>query len=349
MPLIAHADWSKHAAKRWMTVIQPDNLVLAPEPVGPPETLVARLQARARGAGVALGLDCPLGLPRAYASRHATAADFPGFLRALAPDAPFLDVAARLDEISPARPFYPARGVRGMTRLSHALALGLPDAAALCRACDLATADRPAGAPLFWTLGANQSGKAAISAWRDLVGPALRGGALLWPFDGGLRALLAPGAVAIAETYPAEAMRHLGVAMRGSKRRQADRAACAPALHAALQKLGAAADGPLRMAIADGFGPDSAGEDRFDCLLGALCVLGVVSGHRADSVPDDIWLWRWEGWVLGQSCTSQVAMSMHVHRNMAKTILQPIILSLVVLFLRLINVSWTDEQKSNIV
>ncbi len=300
-PLIAHADWSKHAAKRWMTVIPPGGPVQAPEPVGPPETLIARLLARAGGAGVALGLDCPLGLPRAYARLHATAPDFPAFLRALAPGAAFLDVAAHLDEVSAARPFYPARGVLGMTRLSHARALGLADAAALCRACDCATAERPAGAPLFWTLGANQSGKAAISAWTELVGPALRGGARLWPFDGDFRALLAPGAVVIAETYPAEAMRHLGVVMGGSKRRQADRAACAAALLAAMQRLGVAAEARLLTVLQGGFGGDSAGEDRFDSLLGALCVLGVVRGHRPDGVPGDVWLRRWEGWVLGQT------------------------------------------------
>ncbi len=301
MPLIAHADWSKHAAKRWMTMIQPDGLVHAPEPVGPPETLIARLSAVAANTGVALGLDCPLGLPRAYVRLHATVPDFPSFLRALAPGSAFLDVAAHLDEVSASRPFYPARGVLGMTRLSHARALGLPDAAALCRLCDRATAERPAGAPLFWTLGANQSGKAAISAWRELVGPALRAGALLWPFDGDLRALVAPGAVVIAETYPAEAMRHLGVTLRGSKRRQADRAACAQALHAAMLHLGAVADPHLQASLQDGFGSDAAGEDRFDSLLGALCVMGVVSGHRPDGTPDDPWLQRWEGWVLGQT------------------------------------------------
>ena len=59
----------------------------------------------------------------------------------------------------------------GMTRAAHATALGWHGAAALSRACDRATAERPAGAPLFWTLGANQSGKAAIAAWRDMLLP----------------------------------------------------------------------------------------------------------------------------------------------------------------------------------
>ncbi len=305
-PLVVHADWSKHAAKRWMTVIEPAGLawhVHAPEPVGAPATLLPRLLARSAGVGVALGIDCPIGLPRAYAAAHVMEADFPAFLRALPGKPAFLDAATALHEVSADRPFYPARGVLGMTRLSHAQALGLQDAAALGRACDKATAERPAGAPLFWTLGANQTGKAAISAWQELLAPALLAPdpPRLWPFDGAFRALLSPGRVAIAETYPAEAMRHLGVTIPGSKRRQADRAACAPALRAALARLGAMAVGAADAAMADGFGADAAGEDRLDCLLGALCVLGVVAGGRADGTPDDPWIRRWEGWVLGQT------------------------------------------------
>ena len=306
--LVAHADWSKHAAKRWMTVIRPDRglwRVAAPEPVGESATLLARLRAWAGGAAVALGIDCPIGLPRAYAARHAAQRDFPSFLRALPERPGFLDVAKALDEVSPGRPFYPARGAAGMTRLSHAHALGLPDAASLCRACDRATPDRPAGAPLFWTLGANQSGKAAISAWRDLLAPALHGAhpPRLWPFEGAFRGLLAPGRVAVAETYPAEAMRQLGLRVAGSKRRQADRAAYAPALEAAPARLGAVHDAPEAMRA--GFGTDAAAEDRLDCLLGALCVLSVVLGERPDAAPDDAWITRWEGWVLGQAVLSR--------------------------------------------
>jgi hypothetical protein len=289
-----------------MTIIRPDGpvwRVAAPEPVGPPETLLARLRHLAGGAPVALGIDCPIGLPRHYAARHATTANFPAFLATLAEQPDFLAVAATLAETSPARPFYPARGIAGMTRLAHAQALGLPDAAALCRACDRATAERPAGAPLFWTLGANQSGKAAISAWRDLLIPALHTAAppRLWPFEGPFRALLGAGSVAVAETYPAEALRQLGLRVAGSKRRQPDRAAYAPAILRAMARLGAHPQPPARAAIATGFGPTAAGEDQLDCLLGALCVLSVVLGHRPDTAPDDPAIQHWEGWVLGQT------------------------------------------------
>jgi hypothetical protein len=253
-----------------------------------------------------LGVDFPLGLPRAYAALHGAGPDFPAFLRGLVARPAFFHVCAKLDEISPARPFYPARGASGMTRLSHARALGLADAQSLSRACDRATAERPAGAPLFWTLGANQSGKAAISAWQDMLLPALAGPnpPALWPFDGPLAALLAPGRVVIAETYPAEAMRQLGLRMGGSKRRQSDRMALAGGLKAAMAGLGAAGT----LGIAEGFGADAAGEDRFDSVLGLLCVLQVLAGRRPDFVPEDPWIRRWEGWVLGQTSLPRVGV-----------------------------------------
>ena len=272
-----------------------------PCPVGDVATLLARLSAD--GRAVALGVDFPIGLPRSFARHHAREPDFLAFLRGLAARPGFFDVCDTLAEISPERPFYPRRGVAGMTRLSHAAALGLEGAAGLSRQCDRATADRPAGAPLFWTLGANQSGKAAISAWRDMLLPALAGPAppALWPFDGPFRSLLQPGRVAIAETYPAEAMRHIGVRMAGSKRRQADRARLAGPLMAALGLVAATPAPALAGALADGFGPQAEGEDKFDSLLGLLCVLGVLDGRRPDTAPDDPMVQHWEGWVLGQS------------------------------------------------
>ncbi len=309
-PFAAHADWSAAAAKRWIALAVPEAegwRLAAPVPVGEVATLLARLRAAAAGAPVALGVDFPLGLPRAYAARRPEA-DFPSFLAALATRPDFFSVCAELAEVGPERPFYPARGRRGMTRATHAAALGLAGPAELSRACDRATARRPAGAPLFWTLGANQTGKAAIAAWRGMLLPALAeaaaGGApapLLWPFAGPFRSLLAPGAVAIAETYPAEALRQLGLRLAGSKRRQADRTALARPLRAAMATLGARPAPALAAAIAGGFGADAAGEDRFDCVLGVLAVLAVLAGTRPDTAPADPWIRRWEGWALGQT------------------------------------------------
>ncbi len=301
--LAAHADWSVDPRKRWVAVAQRANHgwdLRVPRLVGPVDTFLDRLRTEAEGGAVALGADLPIGLPRAYAATLADP-DFPHFLARLATTPDFFRVCADLTEVASDRPFYPLRGVAGMTRAAHAAALGLSGAAALSRACDRATAERPAGAPLFWTLGANQSGKAAGAAWRDMLLPGLGTHLRLWPFAGPFRSLLAPGIVTLAETYPAEALRHLGLRLRGSKRRQADRAALADALLAEMHRLDVQPEPAMTQAVADGFGADAAGEDRFDCTLGVLCVLNVLAGHRPDTAPDDPWIQRWEGWVLGQT------------------------------------------------
>lgn len=303
--LAAHADWSIDPRKRWITVAHRTTLgwsLAAPRPVGDVTTLLTRLVQEAGDGAVALGADLPIGLPRAYAAARPET-DFLAFLRNIHRMPDFFTVCARLDDIRPDRPFYPARGIAGMTRLSHALALGLTNASGLSRACDQATAERPAGAPLFWTLGANQSGKAAIAAWQYLILPAMAIGARLrlWPFEGSFRSLLFPGSVALAETYPAEALRHLGLRLRGSKRRQADRCATAGALMTAMDQQSATPDNAMRDTIHDGFGADASGEDRFDSVLGVLCVLNVLAGNRPDIAPADPWINRWEGWVLGQT------------------------------------------------
>lgn len=304
--LAVHADWSVDPRKRWMAVATPHPggwMLAAPEPVGDLYDLFARLRHRANDRAVAMGVDLPLGLPRAYAERHARQADFPAFLRDLADRPAFFEVCATLEQVSPGRPFYPARGIKGMTRAAHAAALALGPPSGLSRACDRATSERPAGAPLFWTLGANQTGKAAISAWRDLLLPALVGPTppRLWPFEGDFQALLAQGGIVLAETYPAEALRQLGLKLAGSKRRQADRIALGTPLSAVLRRLGVIATPALTACISDGFGADATGEDRLDCVLGVLAVVNVLAGHRPDGVPYDPWLRSWEGWVLGQT------------------------------------------------
>jgi hypothetical protein len=303
--LVAHADWSIDPRKRWVAVARRAGsgwVLSAPRPVGEVASFLMRLRAEAEGGPVALGVDLPVGVPRAYAMRRGEK-DFRHFLDATRNWPDFFRVCAELDELAPERPFYPARGVAGMTRAAHAAALGLGTATGLSRACDRATAERPAGAPLFWTLGANQSGKAAIAAWRDMLLPALAAGEdlRLWPFAGPFCSLLASGAVVLAETYPAEALRHLGIRLKGSKRRQADRAAVAALVVSAMQRLDVVPEAALGIAVASGFGADPAGEDRFDCVLGVLCVLNVLAGNRPDTAPNDPWVRRWEGWVLGQT------------------------------------------------
>ena len=122
----AHADWSIDPRKRWISVALRHGdgwRVAAPAQVGEVATLFDRLRALAGGGAVALGLDLPLGLPRAYAARHAREADFPAFLRGLAARPGFFEVCDSLDELSGERPFYPRRPRAGMTRAAHAAAV----------------------------------------------------------------------------------------------------------------------------------------------------------------------------------------------------------------------------------
>jgi hypothetical protein len=300
--IAAHADWSKDPRKRWVAVARREGRVwraLAPRPVGDPPALAAALAAEGPAT---LGLDLPIGLPRGLAAGRPEAG-FPAFLAGLSARPGFFEVNASLATVSSERPFYPARPARGMTRAAHAAALGLDGPWALNRACDRATRLRPAGAPLLWTLGANQSGRAAIAAWRDWLAPALSAGApyALWPFEGGLHALQRAGRLVLAECYPAEAMRTRRIPRLGSKRSAAARRATAPALREAMAALSVSPDAVLAGEIADGFGPRPNGEDRFDAVIGLLGVVAVLDGAQPDHVPQDPWIRRWEGWVLGQT------------------------------------------------
>jgi hypothetical protein len=282
---LAHADWSIDARKRWLAraILQPCGryLALPPKPVGTLHDLFARL-----GAGVLLGVDFPIGLPRAYAL-SAGIEHFPTHLAQFGQGSwsAFYEVSRAPSEVCLTRPFYPHMpGKRGTVSRQHLVdGLGVDDMAALRRRCDL-LAD---ASPLFWTLGAKQVGKAAICAWRDLLAPALRDGLdlALWPFDGPLDRLLAGRRTVVAETYPAAAYRHLQLP-RLSKRRQASRQACAPALFAFAQGRFDLAP-CLEARIGDGFGATADGEDPFDASVGLFGMLNVVLGHRASGEPYD--------------------------------------------------------------
>ncbi len=286
--IVAHADWSMHADKRWLVRASLQRSgryrMLPPEPVGALEDLFPRLGSEK----VLLGVDFPIGLPRAYAKR-AGIDDFVAFLTQICVGEwrDFATVARAPTEICITRPFYPHHaGRRGTVSRRQLLeGLGLADPDALHRRCDRATTERPAASPLFWTLGPNQVGKAALSGWRDLLAPALRSGLdlALWPFQGPLSELLAAHRYVVAETYPAEIYRHLALPLirpgGGGKRRQASRRSCAPALLAFAQGV-IELDFRLEAPIRDGFGAAADGEDRFDATVGLLGLLNVVLGRR---------------------------------------------------------------------
>jgi hypothetical protein len=166
---------------------------------------------------------------------------------------------------------------------------------------------------MFWTLGGNQVGKAAISGWRELLAPARRAwiDVAIWPFDGSLAALLHTHGFVVAETYPGEVYGHLDLrqALRshGGKRRQAARAACADALLAWAKRREVFLGPALADEVTAGFGPEPGADDRFDAVVGVCGMLNVVRGGRPSGEPDDPVVRRIEGWILGQSGGSKVA------------------------------------------
>ncbi len=313
--VVAHADWSLDPRKRWVAraVHEGGGLyrALAPEPAGDLPTFLDDLRRQtARPGALLLGVDFPLGLPLAYA-RHAGVSDFARLFPELGRGRwrDFFRVAECAEEIGLARPFYPARpGPRGTVARKHLPErLGLPAYGALLRRCDQASEARRAACVLFWTLGPQQVGKAAIVGWRDLLIPALRDGRdlALWPFDGSLGPLLAERDIVAAETYPGEIYGHLGLNEAGGrafgKRRQAARAERGPRLLERLRRLGIRPEPALRGALLDGFGPAGDGEDPFDAAVGLTGMLNVVLGGRPAGAPEDPEIRRIEGWILGQA------------------------------------------------
>jgi hypothetical protein len=187
-----------------------------------------------------------------------------------------------------------------MRHLLHGL--GVDSSNDLLRLCDRGYPGRPAAAPLFWTMGAKQVGKAAISGWRELLTPALRSHdpkVAVWPFDGELPELLESRSVTVVETYPAEFYRHLSIKLR-SKRNPEDRRANAPLLLEWAEKLETEPTSEMSAVMRDGFGSSPDGEDPFDAVVGLFGMLNVVLGHRPPGEPSDAIVRKVEGWMLGQ-------------------------------------------------
>lgn len=318
--VVAHADWGLTADKRWMALARWENgryIATAPQLAGELTTLFDRLLAFAGPDGtVFAGFDFPIGVPEAYAT-VAGITDFCSLLSAIGQDqwTNFFVVAEEPRQISIERPFYPYRP--GGTSRSHLMAgLGIGQFRDLLRLCERRTQNRNDACSLFWTLGGNQVGKAAIIGWRDLLASEIHRNPLrmkLWPFNGDLASLLQPGNVVVAETYPAEFYGHLGInfpsrrnGARSGKRVQAERATNATACIAAAKNLGLALSPDLFAQFIDGFGNAAIGEDRFDAAVGLIGMINVISGNRAPGVPEIVSVQRREGWILGQQHAAQV-------------------------------------------
>jgi hypothetical protein len=263
-----------------------------------------------KGACLLVGFDFPIGLPLAYASR----VGIRDFLEALAGFGQgewgeFYSVAERVEQIHLRRPFYPARP--GGTRREHLVTrLGVADFNDLRRRCELPRLERRAACPLFWTMGAQQVGKAAICGWREVLTPGLQDPdleAAIWPFHGPLADLLCPGRVIFAETYPAEYYSDVladpdstGNYTRFSKRNPQTLQGFAANMLRWINSHDLELDPGLLQSIEAGFTSPSGGEDAFDATIGLLGMLSVVMGYRPAGYPGDDQIRRNEGWILGQ-------------------------------------------------
>jgi len=316
--LVAHADWSVSPRKRWMAIAILDGSgryqVREPQRVDDPGTLLARLNsAVGLEESILVGFDFPIGLPLSYAEKCAID-DFLALLPGLGQGvwADFYLPAEKPDEIRLERPFYPLRP--GKARQEHLLkALGFGSMDCLRRRCELAYPGRRSAAPLFWTLGGQQVGKAAISGWRDVLAPELRSsrlGLAIWPFSGSLVELLNNRRLVVAETYPGEFYHHLGVRfpfvrdgsrLKRGKRVQASRAANAGILLDWARQHDMGISVKLELAIRDGFGACKDGEDRFDAVIGLFGMLNILLRQRLPEEPSDRCLRKIEGWILGQA------------------------------------------------
>jgi hypothetical protein len=301
---LAHADWSVAPNKRWVAraVWREGWTITAIEPVGPIPEFLTGLIEHATTTAVLAGFDFPIGVPAAYGAQTGLSG-FPELLHAIGRGrwARFIEVARDPADISVERPFYPARASAGIKQSDLISAHGVLDLDGLRRACERKTDDRRAACPLFWTLGGNQVGRAALSGWSEVLRPALGAGAKLWPFDGTMAGLGSVPGLVLAETYPAEAYGHVGVSFspRQSKTSQSDRQSKSDALFAWANARGVKLAPEVADLIYDGFGSDKAGEDRFDALLGLTGMIEVASGWRAEGANSR--LSAWEGWILGQS------------------------------------------------
>jgi hypothetical protein len=313
---VIHCDWSVAPQKRWSASAERRG---GRWQAGAPELAEVGALRDALGARRALvGFDFPIGVPAPYAAR-CQLASFVELLDALPAHgepagsgtrwAELAEVASSAQEISLRRPFYPARP--GGTRRAHLVTgLGLATSDDLYRRCEVATGRR--ACPIFWTLGGNQVGRAALSGWREVLVPARRRGEVaIWPFDGDLGALLEGDRSVVVETYPADACGYTGIDHfpvvdgRRGKRVAGSRAACAPRVEAWMHTTRIDATPALRRALRAGFGDDREGEDRFDAVLGLLGMLAVLDGHRAAGAPTEPAVQRIEGWILGRRALAE--------------------------------------------
>ena len=309
--VISHADWSKNPDKRWIAiaVMQADQrwLVCELSKACEPSSLFLYLKSHLRKPGcIMAGFDFPIGIPSTYASK----AGVTDFLSALAlfghnEWGQFYTPAEHPSQISLHRPFYPSKpGNSNRQYLEKGLNIRFDH---LFRLCEVAHENRRAACPLFWTMGGQQVGKAAISGWESLLAPALDDPELnlkIWLFSGSLADICTNENIVVLETYPAEFYGHFGLSfsftVRRSKRRQIDRKAFVHQLRSWPGDHQLELDSSILDSIMDSFGNGLDGEDRFDAFVGLYGMINVILGNHPTGEPAPPLITKIEGWIFGQ-------------------------------------------------
>lgn len=254
-----------------------------------------------------LGLDIPIGFVDTWydGAKHdgANVKDFKALLTLLETDEwqEFFNVCQSPDEIRHMRPSYPqSSGIKGsVTRDQLIKALGLADFDALYRACEFPTKKRSAACPSFWTLGANQVGKAMLHGLKHLILPGYANGFNIWPFMGDLASLCKSPGVTLIETYPGEIYGWLGHTSELTKSNQNSRQKYLHKLREDARARGIEINATIWADIKDGFGPDHGKDDAFDALIGVMGLIEIAEGRRPEYLPRTSSILEREGWIVG--------------------------------------------------
>jgi len=301
---IWHADWSLSGKGRWVAKARRTGkgwLIHAIEPVGMLTQFRQSLSDHSHDQTIWLGLDMPIGFVDCWYD-GANIQDFKSLLRLLQTDQwnKFFDVCKSPDEICHQRPFYPkSSGIKGSVKREHLVtALGLTDFRDLHRRCELATKDRAAACPSFWTLAANQVGKAMLHGLENLIIPGTQDGFNIWPFSGDLATCTAQSGVTLIETYPGEIYGWLELSEL-TKSNQKSRALAVKQLlnHAGQNAIGFSTS--LTARIKTGFDREYGKDDAFDALVGVMGLIQIADGVRPEHLPSEPVIRNREGWIVG--------------------------------------------------
>lgn len=303
--LVYHADWGSKPSKRWCATatLGTDGRYTAsgPSPVGEPTKLIENLKSAVGGTGIVFaGFDFPIGVPAHFAER-AGIVRFREFLPNLGLGVwkEFCTVCEKSDQITLHRPFYPYRSKKGCVPQHLFDAHEAKSMLDLLRKCERGGNGQRQACSLFWTMGGNQVGKAAIIGWRDVLAPGLNDDSIrLWPFDGKLEFLFKPGYAVIAETYPAECYGWFPGEPLGSKTDVLSRRKFGTNLLRWAQMNHVNIDAILENVIVDGF-PEGR-DDAFDAVVGLFGMLQISLGLRDTHEPQDKIVRDVEGWILGR-------------------------------------------------